>query len=113
MTSFGVFVLVIAIIVTIYRVYMHRMELQKVQLLQKQLLQQDQNLLQLQALIDEKRQDPGTKVQLWFMIQPCSRCHEFKRKLLEISPNGRSVHYQCLNCKKKMHAPQALRMPRT
>jgi hypothetical protein len=25
--------------------------------------------------------------------------------LLEISPNGRSVHYQCLHCKKKMHAP--------
>ena len=39
-----------------------------------------------------------------FMIQPCFRCHEFSMGLLEISPNGRSVHYQCLHCKKKMHA---------
>ncbi|MEJ7593226.1 MAG: hypothetical protein WKF77_16900 [Planctomycetaceae bacterium] len=105
MTTFSVFVVVIAIIITIYLVCMNRIELHKLQLLQKQLLQQHQDLLQLQAVIDEKRQDLGTKVRHWFMIQPCSRCHEFKMTLLEISPNGRSVHYQCLNCKKKMRAP--------
>ena len=99
---FGIYVVVIIVIVTIYRVYKNHMEeLHKAELLQKR----HQHLLQSQAVIDEKRQDLGTKVRHWFMIQPCSRCHEFKMTLLEISPNGRSVHYQCLNCKKKMHAP--------
>ena len=54
--------------------------------------------------IEVKRRELGAKVQQWFMIQPCLRCHEFRMTLLEISPNGRSVHYQCLHCKKKMHA---------
>lgn len=44
------------------------------------------------------------KVNREFLVQPCSRCHEFTMSLLEISPNGRSVHYQCLHCKKKMRA---------
>lgn len=66
------------------------------------------HLHQLNALngrIEQKRQELSTKVQQWFMIQPCFRCHEFRMGLLEISPNARSVHYQCLHCKKKMHAP--------
>jgi len=105
MTTFSVFVVVIAIIVTIYHVRKNGIKLQHVQLLQKQLLQEHQNLSQFLAFIDYKREDLGTKVRHWFMIQPCSRCHEFKMTLLEISPNGRSVHYQCVNCKKKMHAP--------
>jgi hypothetical protein len=71
---------------------------------QRHLLQQQRLLLQSHALIEQKRQDLGAKVQNWFMIQPCSRCHEFSMKLLEISPNARSVHYQCLHCEKKMHA---------
>ena len=106
---FGIYVVVIIVIVAIYRVCKNHMEeLHKAELLQKQQLlhqQLHQHLLQSQTVIDEKRQDLGTKVRHWFMIQPCSRCHEFKMTLLEISPNGRSVHYQCLNCKKKMHAP--------
>ena len=40
-----------------------------------------------------------------FIIQPCFRCHEFAMKLLGISPNGRSVHYRCSHCEKKMRAP--------
>lgn len=44
------------------------------------------------------------RVEEGFLIQPCPRCHESKSKLLEISPNGRSVHYQCTHCKKKSHA---------
>jgi hypothetical protein len=55
--------------------------------------------------IMQKREELELNLERWFMIEPCSRCHEFKMKLLEISPNGRSVHYQCLHCKKKMHAP--------
>ncbi len=44
-------------------------------------------------------------VERWFAVQPCFRCYEFEMRLLGISPNGRSVHYQCRHCKKKMHAP--------
>lgn len=80
-------------------------ELQRQQQPQQQhLLQQRGHLLQLHAAIEQKTQELGAKVQQWFMIQPCSRCHEFKMRLLEISPNARSVHYQCLHCEKKMHA---------
>jgi len=39
-----------------------------------------------------------------FLVQPCSRCHEFAMRLLELSPNARSVHYQCVHCKKKLRA---------
>ncbi len=105
MTTFYVFGLVIAVIVTIHRVRENRIEQQKVQQLEQQLLKEHQNLSQFLDFIDYKREDLGIKVRYWFMIQPCSRCHEFKMKLLEISPNGRSVHYQCANCNKKIHAP--------
>jgi hypothetical protein len=67
-------------------------------------VQHQRELLALFGKIEQKRQELGPKVQLWFLVQPCSRCHEFTMKLLAISPNGRSVHYQCLHCKKKMHA---------
>lgn len=40
-----------------------------------------------------------------FLVQPCSRCHESMMSLLEVSPNGRSVHYQCLHCEKSMRSP--------
>jgi hypothetical protein len=80
-------------------------ELQRQQQPQQQhLLQQRGYLLQLHAAIEHKTQELGAKVQQWFMIQPCSRCHEFRMVLLEISPNARSVHYQCPHCEKKMHA---------
>ena len=39
-----------------------------------------------------------------FLVQPCSRCHEGTMRLLEFSPNARSIHYQCANCSKKMYA---------
>jgi hypothetical protein len=40
-----------------------------------------------------------------FLVQPCTRCHESAMKLLDVSPNGRSLQYECLHCKKKMRAP--------
>lgn len=39
-----------------------------------------------------------------FLVQACSRCHEFAMRLLEVSPNARSVRYQCLHCGKTNHA---------
>jgi hypothetical protein len=64
-----------------------------------------QQLRALYGRIEQKKQELSTKVQQWFMVQPCFRCQEFTMELLEISPNGRSVHYQCRHCKKKSHAP--------
>jgi hypothetical protein len=55
-------------------------------------------------LIQAKRRELGSKVEMWFRVEPCFRCQEYRMGLLEISPNGRSVHYQCLHCKKKTHA---------
>ena len=42
-----------------------------------------------------------------FLVQPCSRCHEDLMMVLEVSPNGRSVHYQCQHCRKKLRAAAA------
>lgn len=44
-------------------------------------------------------------VERWFAVQPCFRCYEYEMRLLAVSPKGRSVHYQCVHCEKKMHAP--------
>ena len=73
--------------------------------LRQHLLHQYEHLLQFHALIEQQKQELGAKVQQWFMIQPCFRCHEVMMNLLEISPNARSVHYHCRHCGKKMHAP--------
>lgn len=35
-----------------------------------------------------------------FLVEACSRCHETEMELLDISPNGRSIHYKCRHCGK-------------
>jgi hypothetical protein len=47
----------------------------------------------------------GTIVTERFLVQPCPRCHEASMRFIEISPNARSMHYSCVHCNKKMHAP--------
>lgn len=42
-----------------------------------------------------------------FLVQPCPRCHEPTMRVLEFSPNARSIHYQCAHCSKKMYAAAA------
>ena len=59
----------------------------------------------LRARIERKTAELRTAVELWFMVEPCFKCHEFAMRLLEISPNARSVHYQCIHCKKKTRSP--------
>jgi hypothetical protein len=39
-----------------------------------------------------------------FQVQPCSRCSETEMRLIDISPNARSVHYECLHCGKRMRS---------
>jgi len=55
--------------------------------------------------VDKTREELIPIIEQHYVVQPCFRCHEFSMRLLEVSPNGRSVHYQCLHCKKKLHAP--------
>ena len=60
-----------------------------------------------QALIQrigESTQTLRKAIEQEFLVQPCSRCHEFTMNLIELSPNARSVHYQCAHCSKKMRA---------
>lgn len=44
---------------------------------------------------------------LHFLAQPCGRCHENSMRLTGVSPNSRSLAYQCAHCDKKMRAPAA------
>jgi DNA-directed RNA polymerase subunit RPC12/RpoP len=59
----------------------------------------------LRDRVEWKREELQEALELRFLVQPCFRCQEFAMRLLSISPNGRSIHYQCLNCKKKTHSP--------
>lgn len=56
-------------------------------------------------VIEAQRELVTASVERWFAVQPCFRCYEFEMRLLAVSPKGRSVHYQCVHCEKKMHAP--------
>lgn len=42
-----------------------------------------------------------------FLAQPCSRCHESTMRLVSVSPNARSLAYQCVHCEKNMRATAA------
>lgn len=42
-----------------------------------------------------------------FLSQPCSRCHEALMRLVSVSPNARSLAYECAHCDKKMRASAA------
>ncbi len=54
--------------------------------------------------IEEKAGTLRNALKQNFLVQPCPRCHEFTMRLIEFSPNVRSVHYQCTHCNKKMRA---------
>lgn len=53
---------------------------------------------------NEKGRELLAVIQQNFLVQSCSRCHEFTMRLLDISPNNRSVLYQCVHCGKKLRA---------
>ncbi len=57
--------------------------------------------------IEQKRRQLIEILETSFLVQPCFRCHELQMRLLEVSPNGRSIHYDCRHCRKSMHAAAA------
>jgi hypothetical protein len=42
-----------------------------------------------------------------FSVEACPQCHKVRMKFLEVSPNTCSLHYKCLNCRKKSRASAA------
>lgn len=61
--------------------------------------------LQSEARVRQLESTLSSRVATQFMVESCSKCHEFAMLLLEVSPNGRSIQYQCLNCSQKRYAP--------
>ncbi|WP_145235528.1 HNH endonuclease [Urbifossiella limnaea] len=59
----------------------------------------------LKAAIWAKRVDLSRRLEILFTVQPCFKCYEYTMGLIEVSPNCRSIRYQCLHCKKKSQAP--------
>jgi len=53
---------------------------------------------------NEKAQKLLPLIRQNFLVQPCFHCHEFTMRLLDISPNNRSIHYQCVHCGKKIRS---------
>ena len=51
----------------------------------------------------------GDFITTTFSVQACSRCHETRMKLREVSTTLPSIEYECLNCRKKSRAPGALK----
>ena len=39
-----------------------------------------------------------------FLVRACGRCREQRMLLIEVSPSGRSIEYQCLHCHKRARA---------
>lgn len=53
--------------------------------------------------IERAAEDLLTIVSNAFQIEDCPRCHESDARLVSVSPNARSVEYQCVNCKETMY----------
>jgi 5-methylcytosine-specific restriction endonuclease McrA len=66
--------------------------------------EREEAFLQHLNVANDKHQELLGFIQKNFLVQPCFSCHEFKMRLLDISPNNRSVQYQCVHCGKKMRA---------
>lgn len=45
------------------------------------------------------------RIKTCFLVEPCPRCHEIGNRLLQISPNARSVQLECTTCGRKYWAP--------
>jgi len=57
----------------------------------------------IRAEIEEHAEELLRIVQSAFQIEDCPRCLESEIRLLSVSPNARSIRYQCINCNKTMH----------
>ena len=42
-----------------------------------------------------------------FLVRSCPSCYENAMYLLSVSPNGRSIEYQCITCNRRQRAPAA------
>lgn len=49
-------------------------------------------------------QEQQTMLPKSFLVSPCTKCLESQMRLLAVSPNARSIEYECCHCGKKMRA---------
>jgi hypothetical protein len=57
--------------------------------------------------IQERKVALNISITEGFAVQSCPRCQESEMVLLDVSPNARTIHYQCLHCGKKLRAGAA------
>lgn len=48
--------------------------------------------------VEKAAEDLLATVSSAFEIEDCPRCHESEARLVSVSPNARSIEYQCVNC---------------
>ena len=58
----------------------------------------------LQDQFNELRRSVAERIKTQFLVKACPRCHEFQNRLIQISPNARSVQLQCTTCRRKYWA---------
>jgi len=99
----------VIVYLVIYFVHLSKSErLQKEQDIESErgrLDEEHHKIVEMILFLNQHKLELIEHIEQHFLVQPCSRCHEFTMLLLEASPNGRSIHYQCVHCSKKMHAP--------
>lgn len=92
-----IFILLASVIWIFYRLKKRRREKKRVEEAEKELLSGiDVSNKQNQVFFSFIRQN--------YLIQSCPICHEFTMRFLDISPNARSIQYQCVHCGKKIRA---------
>lgn len=60
------------------------------------------HISKLKEQINAKETEIRHLVEQTFLVQPCSSCFEYTMELREVSPNARSVDYECLHCGNSM-----------
>lgn len=58
---------------------------------------------QLRSEIEKIAEELLTIVRSAFQMDDCPRCYESEMRFVSVSPNARSVQYQCINCGETMH----------
>lgn len=89
------------IIIVNYRKQKHRKQERRILLLNQQIGEKAEALRQQ---IEGKARAIRNIIKQSFLVQSCPKCHESTMRLIEFSPNVRSIHYQCTHCNRKMRA---------
>ena len=59
---------------------------------------------ELRSRAEERIHELAEIVRTAFLVKNCSRCHENKMALIEVSPNAKSIEYACTYCRRRQRA---------